>query len=197
MSDADIVWSPDTLKQMATIASAANTLCTVEKVQETDFRSVALSRRSYTYRLTRQSPASVRVEIVRRYANNDTRPGCGLVMAHRQVWARLNGYCEDFVGWGWEDQDLLIRAEIAGCRVCKAGSVLHLSHADSLRNATFSNLDPSITRDANILTCVRRIKSGILRGDAGLADSCNNTTQVTAEICFESGIEAELRHTST
>jgi len=49
----------------------------------------------------------------------------------REDFARVNGFDERFVGWGFEDSDLVLRLAHAGVRVRglpAAGSVLHLHH---------------------------------------------------------------------
>jgi predicted glycosyltransferase involved in capsule biosynthesis len=54
----------------------------------------------------------------------------------------VNGFNEDFVGWGFEDSDLAIRLIRAGIRV-KSGrfatNVLHLWHPESSRSNIENN----------------------------------------------------------
>jgi len=56
---------------------------------------------------------------------------------HREDFERVNGYDENFVGWGGEDEDLGIRLVKAGIHCCSAlpyAKVLHVWHPKELGN---------------------------------------------------------------
>lgn len=126
---------------------------------------MALLRDRYTYNISIDSDRAM-VEIIPwSQVKRDFRLGCGLVCANRNTLISLGGYKEIFTGWGWEDQDLLMRAKLLGIEVKVAGKVMHLSHSDAIRNRYCNNLEPSQTRNNNIITCLKSLSQGILWGD--------------------------------
>jgi len=164
VSDADIVWNAAALNALlTTLAETPMALCYVAQVNETTPQTPALSRSRYGYRVER-TDQGVTVKIEPIMPRTDHRPGCGLVAARRKTWQTLGGYREPFQGWGWEDQDLLIRAELLGIPLRAAGSVLHQSHADDLRNRFHGHQPPQITRDLNLRRCLASLQQGELWG---------------------------------
>ena len=105
------------------------------------------------------------VNIVQAVAGDRDRPGCGLLCTRKQTLLSLGGYKESFTGWGWEDQDLLIRATLFGIKICAAGNVIHLSHSDAARNQHHQHLPPTQTRDLNITSCFQSLQKGDIFGD--------------------------------
>ena len=181
VSDADIVWNEAALNALlATLAETPTALCHVAQVNETTPQTPALARPRYGYRVERTAQGvTVRVESVT--PRPDHRPGCGLVAARRETWQKLGGYKEPFQGWGWEDQDLLIRAEILGIPLRAAGSVLHQSHGDDLRNRFHGHQPPQITRDLNLRRCLTSLQQGELWGSLGPPSA--NTAPPMVRIC--------------
>lgn len=76
-----------------------------------------------------------------------------LICTTRSTLVSIGGYKQIFTGWGWEDQDLLIRAKLLGIKIASDGKVIHLSHDDTKRNR-YCNIQPSQTRDRNIIACL-------------------------------------------
>jgi glycosyltransferase involved in cell wall biosynthesis len=173
ISDVDILWPAETLEAMAAAAAVhPSTLYHVQDVQESEPGNVATQRSRYAYRLT-QMADKTSVEVCRAELSvdaqpQDLRPGCGLVCARRSLFQQLGGYRHCFQGWGWEDQDLLMRAQLLGYPVLPLGTVTHLSHGDSARNAFAGQLAPQESRDRNIRLCLAGLASGKLRGDLPL-----------------------------
>ncbi len=173
LSDVDILWPAETLESMATAAVAhPNTLYYVQDVQESDPNNVAAKRSRYAYRLT-QMATHTRVELsvdsqTVDSQTQDFRPGCGLVCARRSLFQQIGGYRDCFQGWGWEDQDLLMRAQLLGYQVQAVGKVTHLSHGDSGRNAFAEQLSPQESRDRNIRRCLAGLADGKLKGDLSI-----------------------------
>jgi predicted glycosyltransferase involved in capsule biosynthesis len=66
---------------------------------------------------------------------------CNLAM-WRQDFLAVNGFDESFVGWGFEDSDLVIRL-MRNHILCKSGkfglSVMHLWHPEASRNQELKN----------------------------------------------------------
>ena len=178
ISDADILWNAETIQAMVQEVSTQNeTICSINEVQESDLASVSLRRDRYTYRITTDSDTA-QVEILPvKLSHVQVRPGCGLICTLRNTLLKLGGYQECFQGWGWEDQDLLMRARLSGIQLHVAGSVVHLSHGDEQRNQHFHHLRPSETRDRNILFCVSRLANGKVLGDLLLGASSQKQHQ--------------------
>ncbi|MDX2213429.1 MAG: glycosyltransferase [Oculatellaceae cyanobacterium bins.114] len=173
ISDADIVWNATTIEQLrAMVMTQPNTIACVHQVAESDPTAVSLRRDRYTYTIQTTATEAI-VEVVAvpgqisdvKFSQRDHRPGCGLICAQRSTLLALGGYKELFQGWGWEDQDLLMRARLLGMSIQTVGSVLHLSHADTTRNQHWGQAEPSHTRDQNIVACVRSLAQGQLLGD--------------------------------
>lgn len=164
ISDADIIWNQAAINVL-TETVRVNTICCIETVEESELNTVALVRDRYTYNISIDSDRAL-VEIVPwSYADSALRPGCGLICASRNILISLGGYKEIFTGWGWEDQDLLMRAKLLGIKVEVAGRVMHLSHSDLIRNRYCNNIEPSQTRNNNIITCLKSLAQGIVLGD--------------------------------
>lgn len=164
ISDADIIWNQAAINVLIETVSVS-TICCIETVEESELNTVALVRDRYTYNIAINGDRAV-VEIIPwSQANKDFRPGCGLICAHRSTLINLGGYKEIFTGWGWEDQDLLMRAKLLGIEVKVAGKVIHLSHSDAIRNRCCNNIEPSQTRNNNIITCLKSLSQGTIFGD--------------------------------
>jgi glycosyltransferase involved in cell wall biosynthesis len=168
VSDADILWTGTEIAALAECLQAhPDALCHIAHVSETDPAAIALSRPRYRYRLQKQQ-AAYHLTLEQTNPQRDQRPGYGLVCAHRNTFFRLGGYKESFVGWGWEDQDLLIRAGLLEIPILSTGAVGHQSHTDGIRNQFHGSAPPMVTRDRNILHCLQAIQRGELWGDLGL-----------------------------
>ncbi|WP_373538149.1 glycosyltransferase [Microcoleus sp.] len=195
ISDADIIWNQQAILQLLYSVLSPNSLkllslnnrtkpvenlpqllpvsaksrengiiCCVKTVGESRPQTAALKRKRYTYNIQmRQQTATV--NIVEAKSGDRDRPGCGLICTRKQTLLRLGGYKQIFTGWGWEDQDLLIRATLLGIEICSAGNVIHISHADRTRNQHHQQLPTQQTRDRNIISCLQSLKKGALFGD--------------------------------
>lgn len=165
ISDADILWNAVAVEALSNLVqSQTETIYYIQNVQESIANSIALQRDRYTYQIRHHAEIDV-VEILPVQPQIHDRPGCGLICARRETLLKLGGYKECFQGWGWEDQDLLIRANLLGIQVGEVGEVTHLSHTDEKRNRYCNNLKPSQTRDRNIVACLHSLAQGKLWGD--------------------------------
>jgi predicted glycosyltransferase involved in capsule biosynthesis len=164
ISDADIIWNQDAVDKLVSKA-VVNTICYVQDVEESQPQSVAVKRDRYTYNIhTEDNIATIEIVPWSEHSS-DLRPGCGLICTSKSTLISLGGYKEIFTGWGWEDQDLLIRAKLLGIKISTDGKVIHLSHDDTKRNQYCNNLQPSQTRNRNIITCLTSLSQGALLGD--------------------------------
>lgn len=165
ISDADILWNEATLDALLNqICSDVETICYVQDVEESVAHSVALKRDRYTYNLDLDNDVAW-VSVVPSSNQSRYRPGCGLICVRRMTLLSLGGYKEIFAGWGWEDQDLLLRASLFGIQICATGKILHLSHEDIARNKHHANVEPIQTRNRNIITSLQSLAEGVLLGD--------------------------------
>ncbi|MEB3225251.1 MAG: glycosyltransferase [Synechococcus sp.] len=165
MSDGDILWSQETVQSLlAQVNAYPQTLAVVAQVEESEPKAIAPQRPRYNYRLHRNQ-REIRLELYPEQSLGQERPGCGLVCGDRQSFLQLGGYHECFQGWGWEDQDLLLRAEIFGYQITKVGQVIHQSHPDPGRNQCHRYLSPLVTRDRNIRRCLAALRAKQFYGD--------------------------------
>lgn len=162
ISDADIIWSARTVLQLR--ESCHDCIVHVAEVVESDPGSIGArvgSRIRWNVQQQADSVACVQIYISPSYGS--VRAGPGLVMCERSTIYALGGYVESFHGWGWEDQDLLIRACILGYEVKSSGAVVHLSHSDALRLSKAEG-DLELTRNRNLRNSLRLLIAGQLHG---------------------------------
>ncbi|NJN31471.1 MAG: glycosyltransferase [Synechococcales cyanobacterium RM1_1_8] len=174
ISDVDILWNTESLEALAIAATShPHQINAIQSVVESRPQDGAVQRPRYGYRIEAQGEG-FRVEV---YAVDSAaassgaasagamRPGCGLICARRSRFQDLGGYGHGFRGWGWEDQDFLMRAQLSGCAVGQLGWVMHLSHGDGLRNRFAGEQMPQASRDQNIRRCLAGLAQGRLLGD--------------------------------
>jgi glycosyltransferase involved in cell wall biosynthesis len=182
MSDADIVWNGDTLNLLfQSVKSDEKRICSISQVIETQPGTIALKRTRYTYSMIQNQDKAI--VIIQNATEGNHRPGCGLLFTRRSTLVALGGYKEFFCGWGWEDQDLLMRAQLLGISIDSVGHVIHLSHADEKRNSLHDEIPPSVTRNRNILIAVNSLLRGELWGDLPLLSN---------ELTFPRKIQAHI-----
>ncbi len=162
ISDVDILWNSTTVAALAdAVAQHLEQLYCIQFVQESIPQNVAIDRPRYSYRIDRANPT---VEVYPAPPSGSQRPGYGLLCGARSLFESIGGYRHDFYGWGWEDQDLLIRAQLLGYDVSEIGQVIHQSHGDADRNS-FAAWTPQQSRDRNIRICLAGLAKGRLIGD--------------------------------
>jgi glycosyltransferase involved in cell wall biosynthesis len=166
ISDADIIWNQAAvLSLLQKVSSNANIICCIQDVEESQPDTLALVRDRYSYEVRiEKDTAFVNIQLSS-HSQKHNRPGCGLICAKKSTLLTLGGYKENFIGWGWEDQDLLIRALLFKIQIYTSGKVIHLSHSDEVRNKHNGNLTPIQTRNLNIITCLESLAVGVLQGD--------------------------------
>ena len=193
ISDVDILWNAATLKNLAmAVIGEPNHIYSVRSIRETNSMAEAIRRQRYTYRIV-QTAETARVEVYLAPLSAVDRPGCGLLCAERKAFQQIGGYRDCFWGWGWEDQDLLIRAQLLGYTVAALGSAVHLTHGDNSRNALHGQCSPEWSRDRNILRCLNGLAKGKLLGDLPGEDSvahqaprrfpCSISVQYPPDLC--------------
>lgn len=181
ISDADIIWNQETLTVLIDkVLSEDKIICHVQNVKESNPTSIALRRDRYSYTIYTNGNIAIVEFLPEPFSEGRNRPGCGLICACRKTLLELGGYKELFNGWGWEDQDLLIRARICGIPIYSEGCVVHISHSDTLRNMHNGYVQPSLTRNKNIVACADSLSNGVVLGDlyTGLTQSLKHEIQV-------------------
>lgn len=162
ISDADILWNADAIQQL--LHCVGNGICSIQRVQETNPQAIALRRNRYTYRLSTTCNITKLEILPVLEPSSFHRPGCGLICASRSTLLQLGGYKEIFQGWGWEDQDLLIRAALLNISLHRKGTVTHISHSDVERNQYFDCLSVEETRNFNIIQSMQDLSKGKFLG---------------------------------
>jgi glycosyltransferase involved in cell wall biosynthesis len=156
-SDADIIWNENTIKNMLKVASRGEEgIAYILQVYETEPKSHSLTYKRYTYAMHNSEERKV-VNIINDINNSNYRPGYGLILAARKNILKIGGY-KIFHQWGWEDIDLLIRANIFGLKTTPIGSVIHLSHP----RESYDILKKK--RNFNIIQSSKEIKEGKILG---------------------------------
>lgn len=73
----------------------------------------------------------------------------GTIALHRELFIRVGGFCEQFVGWGWEDVDLIRKLEGLGKRIQSNeidGILTHMEHSHAYLLPTESIANKEIAR---------------------------------------------------
>lgn len=159
VSDADILWTEECLLSLAAEA-ARGSFAHVAEVEERNALFVSdVAHERYVAVVTREAGVpKLTIEVASCEAYEPVRPGSGLICATAERWRELGGYVDDLVGWGWEDQDLLIRAQLRNCGVVSVGRALHITHDDGSR--ALGTMTKEDSRDANIVASLVRLARG-------------------------------------
>jgi glycosyltransferase involved in cell wall biosynthesis len=99
------------------------------EIQETGIRAF-----THVFEMENCKGKPVRLETNRVHIQDGSRSGPGLVLLTKAHFIAVEGMNSQLSGWGWEDLDLLARLQLAlGLSRQEYGSVVHLSHDDSVR----------------------------------------------------------------
>lgn len=92
-----------------------------------------------------------------------TRLGLGVAMIAKSTFLAIGGYNANLSGWGWEDVDLLIRAQlVAGRPITYVGQGIHLTHGDEVRDLRELSREESEIR--NYQRCLHAYMCGDYQG---------------------------------
>jgi mannosyltransferase OCH1-like enzyme len=99
-----------------------------------------------TQRGTRTEPSRVRPERLTRTARSKGGHVSGLTAVPVELWHRLGGFDERFVGWGFEDQAFHLAAEVLGDGTQRIeGQAIHWYHrGDPTKNRALLPNDPRV-----------------------------------------------------
>lgn len=164
--DADIVFRHNVLAELRA-ALAPSSFLTVADVAETGegggggtYLTSTSARREFMLADGR------RIEVVtsRIYLPGRSRKGSGLLFLRREHFVAVGGMCSDLAGWGWEDNDIAARLQMAlGLEPREAGSALHLSHDDDKRFMR-DGLSRADNDELNFMACLARYERGLIHG---------------------------------
>ncbi len=187
--DADVVLLDNVLLELAR-AAGDGAFATVEWVYESmpgrprpglvGDHTVALVNHS-SLEFVLKNGRRIQHPISRRDFLDNGRVGPGLLAVKKQDLLEIRGYNAELHGWGWEDDDVLVRLQaVLGRSRVQFGKVLHLSHGDDQRNVEGSRTQSG---QFNFIKCCRNYNRGLFLGtyDADLARMSERVTENSAE----------------
>lgn len=106
---------------------------------------------------------SVTLETNRVRFNDGSRSAPGLLLINRHNFISIDGMNSDLQFWGWEDLDIIVRAQLdLGLTHNQMGSVIHLSHDDVVRN--LGGLSRNQCEMSNFSLCLSNYARGNFKG---------------------------------
>lgn len=81
----------------------------------------------------------------------ERRPAPGICSLKKMDFLCVDGYCSDYVGWGFEDHDFLFRLRTCGFNVSLHGWGYHMTHDDNERTRNYYSQDKAEMRTKNLL----------------------------------------------
>jgi glycosyl transferase family 2 len=136
--DGDILFAEDALDELvARVAEDKATFGTVARVTETDLNSRGAGNVvmfGYHLRIRLANGRTLQIIDNEEDVEDGTRQAQGLLLTHRDNFARIDGYNGRLHGWGWEDQDMIARLTLGlGLQRVERGDATHISHGDDAR----------------------------------------------------------------
>jgi glycosyltransferase involved in cell wall biosynthesis len=183
ISDCDIEWTDEAIGKMLEQAKTG-AVCHTELVIDSEKNEEAdiLYRIGYKIHRRNKNKSVFDFEIHPVLANKKMREGPGLVLISSDSFFRTGGLLEDLFGWGWEDQDFLIRCTLANLKIKKAGKVWHCTnYKEEYRNWGL-NLPTKISRLNNLIKSATRMSKGNFRGSVD--HPLNNGTAFPCDLKF-------------
>lgn len=107
----------------------------------------------------------------------EKRPAPGICLLKRRDYLAINGYCNEYRGWGMEDIDFLKRLQNASIRRLKASFGFHLSHPDVNRTRNYHSESIPQMRLDNRALFAEKIDCNRLYGTLNTDITCCNYTE--------------------
>ena len=151
--DCDIVLPVPGLKQIVSDGlDVEHEFRTIKNIRETELNTrEARNIRSfgYTLRIRLQNDRMIEIVDSEEDIESGLRSSPGLLIAARRHIVEINGYNSSFLGWGWEDQDMICRLTLGlGLRRSSIGCLDHISHNETSRVVNYpAGLSRWETRD--------------------------------------------------
>lgn len=164
--DADIVMRSNLLDELHA-AIDDSSFVTVARIVESDeaqrnveFLSSTSAHRRFVLRDGRQ----IEVITSRISYPGQVRKGTGLLFARTNDFRAIGGMNSDIVGWGWEDNDVIVRLQmVLNLEPREAGTAVHLTHSDTKRFLP-SGMSAAESDESNFAKCLARYEAGLLQG---------------------------------
>lgn len=175
--DADIVMLDDSVRKTRMLPEDGS-FVTIEWVYESDPAATgSLKHRdigntstiavapSAIFEFRFRGGTTVQHQLSRRDALGNRHATPGLLLAKKCELLQVQGYNSELEGWGWEDDDVLVRLQYAvGLRRVLRGAAFHLTHSDDRRILQGSRKQSS---QRNFLKCCRNYNHGLFLGTYG------------------------------
>lgn len=160
--DADVILREDFLPS-AFEAFNAGHFVTVDRVVESHPRPFGddnqLYEMAYSISFVAKNGRKAHIETNRVRFTDGSRSAPGLVLIAREHFLAVDGMNSDLEGWGWEDNDLLLRLQFAlNLTVHRTGSALHLTHGDEERN--WAGIKRGASEKLNFAACLKNYRAG-------------------------------------
>ncbi len=172
--DADIVLEQRTLDD-ALAALGDRTFVTIHTIRESDPSPPSWStgltappeivtvRRNLFTTVEWADGTETTIEDFRLDTMDRSRCAAGLILARKADFEAVGGYRSDLDGWGWEDNDMMIRLiRVAGLERREAGAAIHLTHGDAVRD--LKGREKNNSTEANFQRVCGRYIRGELEG---------------------------------
>lgn len=139
--DADMLLNEGYLKNALTVLTGKSAVV-VEHILETDSRyqqvpsSEYISDIMYYVTVKDKFGATATVRMERQPVHFYSRVGNSQVLISKHDFLNVNGLNSNLKGWGFEDNDFLIRLQLKlGLSILPYGSIFHLTHNNLMRDA--------------------------------------------------------------
>jgi hypothetical protein len=167
--DADVVISAAVLAGMVERADEQS-FVTIRWVVDSDAveRRTDMAEITQTMEYVWADGQRLSFECFRVRAADQARNGPGLICVRKEHFLAVQGMNSRLAGWGWEDQDLIVRLlAMTGLKRIVFGEAQHLAHGDSLRNLGGATAHESHERNMSLCYAnyERRDFFGTLRRD--------------------------------
>jgi predicted glycosyltransferase involved in capsule biosynthesis len=177
--DCDIIASKENLKKMIGVARIHGA-CGVSRVLDySEERAISANSALWTvtHQVTFRFARDREVTVERSQINlrDGSRSGPGILAIQKQLFERVDGANSTLKGWGWEDNDLILRVGMAtGKRLPRRGTVFHVGKRRPGSTGDHS-LARALSESTNFRTCLALYAAGIFTGTF----SSDNATHLT------------------
>lgn len=163
--DADIVMLDDSLREVRMLPEDGS-FVTIERVYEsepaaTGTSAIAAAANAF-FEFRFRGGTTIQHQLSSRDAFGTRHASPGLLLAKKRELLEVQGYNSELEGWGWEDDDVLVRLQyVVGLRRVLRGAALHLTHSDDRR---IFHGSPKHSSQRNLIKCCRNYNNGLFLG---------------------------------
>ena len=164
--DADIIMRSNLLEELhsaiddSSFVTVARIVESNEAQRNVEFLSSTSAHRRFVLRDGRQ----IEVITSRISYPGQVRKGTGLLFTRTSDFRAIGGMNSEIVGWGWEDNDVIVRLQIVlNLEPRETGTAVHLTHSDATRFLP-SGISAAESDENNFAKCLARYEAGLLQG---------------------------------